>query len=145
MTKLEKIVFNLPNAWHGQGTETVWAEPIGQNLFRIDNVPFYVFGISFNDLVEGKKDGNLFQFKKKVSSKGHSTYRILIENVDNVKWERFWKPLKEIGCSFEGAKIGTIQLLAVDIPPNVKIGKAFKLLEKGEAAGIWDFEEACVG
>ena len=36
-------------------------------------------------------------------------------------------------------------LLAVDIPPNVDIHKAYELLDYGEQAGIWGFEEGHCG
>jgi uncharacterized protein DUF4265 len=49
---LVKITFALePEAWHGYRTETVWAEKLGRNRYRLRNTPFYAFGVSAEDVV----------------------------------------------------------------------------------------------
>jgi hypothetical protein len=35
----------------------------------------------------------------------------------------------------------TESLYAIDIPPTVNINEAYKVLEQGEADGVWEFEE----
>jgi hypothetical protein len=37
----------------GKMTETVWAVTVGPNRFRLDNVPWFAYGISLGDVVEG--------------------------------------------------------------------------------------------
>ena len=46
--------------------------------------------------------------------------------------------------TYESAEMNTL-LLAVDVPPGVDVYAAYTLLEKGEADGIWYFEEGHCG
>ena len=40
--------------------ETLWAESVGPDLYRLDNIPFYAKGIALDDIVEASKRGNEF-------------------------------------------------------------------------------------
>lgn len=46
--ELAKIYIDLLNHW-AIGGECLWATPLGNNLYRIENVPFYAYGLSFKD------------------------------------------------------------------------------------------------
>ena len=76
---LVTIVVNLePDAWHGYGTETVWAEKVGGNRYRLRNTPFYAFGVSAEDVVFAEPDDEARLVFSSVSLRGgHSTYRII--------------------------------------------------------------------
>ncbi|WP_434148423.1 DUF4265 domain-containing protein [Methylocaldum gracile subsp. desertum] len=144
---LVKVVFFLgADQWHGYDTESVWAEKIADNRCRIRNTPFYAKGVSFEDVVfVREKDGSLF-FEAISIAAGHSTYRILLDKaIRESDFSKYWSPLEELGCTYEGADRGNMLLLAVDVPPNVDIHKAYELLDKGEKAGIWGFEEGHCG
>jgi Domain of unknown function (DUF4265) len=43
-----KILFN-------DGNETVWAQQVGDHLYRIDNAPFYTYQVSCNDIVHAEQ------------------------------------------------------------------------------------------
>ena len=74
---------------------------------------------------------------------GHSTYRIFLSNTETLKrFQEYWAPLEAVGCTLERA---TERLFAVDVPPEADIYRVYDALTKGEAAGVWDFEEAHVG
>ena len=144
---LVKVVFVLgKDQWHGYETESVWAEKITETRCRIRNTPFYAKGVSFEDVVfVQRQDGDLF-FKSTSIAAGHSTYRILLEkNVSNTEFLKYWNLLEKLGCSYESADKGKMLLLAVDVPPNVDIHKAYDLLDKGEKAEVWGFEEGHCG
>ncbi len=139
-----KVTFVLDEAdWHSHATETVWAEPVGGDRFRLDNVPFYAYGVSYDDTVVATEtdEGRLVQ---RVSERGgHSTYRIFVSDPEAVEgFRQSWAPLQALGCTLERA---TRRLLAVDVPPEADIHEVYSGLAKGEAAGVWDFEEAHVG
>ena len=76
---LVKIFFELDDDAHNEvGTESLWAQAQSNNLFKIDNIPFYVYGVSSDDLVEiNVRDNNLF-FSKVVQRSGHSTLRVFL-------------------------------------------------------------------
>jgi hypothetical protein len=52
MSERVKIDFQLnPEDQQGHETEKVWAERVGTNEFRVLNSPFFVFGMSADDVV----------------------------------------------------------------------------------------------
>ncbi len=138
---LVKILFELDgDAWHGYSTETLWAEPVGGTRYRLRNSPFYAFGVSAEDIVFAKADSGVLRFHGVSIAAGHSTYRILRADVGDATFERLWRPLAELGCSYEEGKV-----LAVDVPPNADIYQVYALLEAGEESGAWEFDEGHCG
>jgi len=137
--KMVKIIFQLDENIHQAGTESIWASKVGENLYRVENVPFYAKGVSFADCVSVTVESKELIFLKVVEKSGHSTYRIYLYSPSQLaQFEEFWKPLQEAGCTYEKA---TSNLFAIDIPPATDISRVFDLLTNGESAGIWDFEE----
>jgi hypothetical protein len=119
------------------------AIPIGKDLYRLDNVPFYVYGVSYKDVVRARKADSLFEFRKVEERGGHSTYRIfLVNDSTRSRFKEYWKALERLVCSYEK---GTEILIAMDVPLEADIYKAYQVLEKGEEDGIWDFEEGYCG
>src|SRR5215471_4834417 len=141
--KMVKIRFELePGAWHGSGTETLWATPVGPNQYRLENVPFFAFGVSWEDVVLAKQDGPHRVFVEVLLRGGHSTYRLLPVGTWTESFERYWAPLAAAGCAYEG---GPARLRAVDVPPQADLHEVYKALRAGEATGVWDFEEGHCG
>src|SRR5436190_14677784 len=136
-----KVFVALPNSdWHNYVSESLFAKPLGAELFELRNVPFYAKGLSCNDVVKAKLKGKDLWIDSVRSSGGHSTYRFfLMDAVDDEKWKRYWQPMESIGCAYERA---TNRLFAVDVPPKADIYRVYELLDIGERAGVWGFEEA---
>lgn len=141
---LVKVSFPLPpDSIPGGGTETVWAEDLGSGSYRVRNSPFYIKGISFEDIVRAKEKDDQLLFSDVAARGGHSTYRLFLRGGRSEEdFIRAWEPLEQLGCSYEGA---TKRLLAIDVPPEANIYQAYKRLQDGEAAGIWDFQEGHCG
>lgn len=140
---MKRMVFNLDaGSWHGSATETVWVEPLESGNYRVENSPFYAFGVSYMDIVGGIDDDGLLIFDGVISRGGHSTYRIIKSSEGGNSFANYWVPLQQIGCTYEEGLNG---LLSVDIPPEIDIFLAYELLERGENAGVWSFEEAHCG
>jgi hypothetical protein len=141
-TKKVKIQFNVdPNDQRGVKTESLWAEEIGSRRFRILNSPFYLFGISAEDVVEAEEAEGRLRFQIVVSRGGHSTYRIFLQDGRTIKdtdFRIYWDPISAVGATFENADD---HFVAVDIPPGRDVAAIYELLEKGEQDGIWAFEE----
>jgi hypothetical protein len=136
---LVRVVFELePNAWHGSATERLWAEPVVVGRYRLRNTPFFVFGVSAEDIVFAKERQGRLLFAGVSLRGGHSSYRIAVS--DQHLFDRSWKHLQALGCSYEEG-----QVLAVDVPPRADIHEVYELLEAGERAGAWDFEEGHCG
>lgn len=131
------------NAWHGHATEDLWAEKINEGKYKIRNVPFYAFGVSHMDIVSTYTKEEIVYFSKVLIHSGHSTYRIILDkNVDEKKFEEFWTPIQELGCSYEE---GIGRLYAIDVLPTSDINEVYRLLEKGVKSKVWDFEEGDCG
>lgn len=137
--KLVKILFH-PNDDHYTTTETLWAEPLGDDTYRLRNTPFYFYGASSADIVHAApgSDG-LLEFQEVVERGGSSTYRILVRDaVEPTRFEKFWQPLGEAGCSLERA---AARFYAVDVPSGTNVDQVVALLAKGEENGVWAWEE----
>lgn len=94
-------------------------------------------------MVEAPTIGNQNVMRALVERGGHSTYRIFVSNSAPLKrFPEFWLPLEGLGCTVERA---TERLFGVDVPPEADIYKVYDLLQAGEAASVWGFQEAHVG
>lgn len=134
---LQQVTFNLvPLSLHGSASETLWAEPIGNNAFRLRNTPFYVYGVSAEDIVLALRSDGILIFDSVIQHSGHSTYRIIVQ--DTMRFRDFWTPLQSLGCTYEEGQGG---LFAIDVPPDADIYAVFKHLEAGEKSMVWGFEE----
>jgi len=141
----QKILFELEKADHHDfAAETIWAEVLGENKYRLLNIPLYIYGASFGDIVVAyeKDEETAFPIVEEVVERsGHSTYRIFVFEgaVDNPEFDKYWEPIEAEGCSFEGQKGN--KMLGVDVPPEANINLVFRFLQNGENAEIWGFEE----
>jgi len=142
MSTKAKILVEVPESLIGSTTETLWVEK-AEGGYRLLNSPFYARGISYRDVVRASAvDAEMMRLEEKVSSAGHSTYRLLI--TDGVDWKERWAELEALGCSYEEAHNDGFRLLSVDVPPETNIHTAYTLMEAGESVGAWTFEEADV-
>jgi hypothetical protein len=125
-------------------TESVWAKPIGDGLFVLDNVPFFAYGLSLGDKVYAQRaSDSLLEYSGVAEHGGHSTYRVfLADSVASARVETYWKQLRSLGCDRE---IATARLWSLDLAPSVNIFSVYCVLEEAEAEGVWSFEEAHVG
>ena len=140
-----KVMFELePSDWHDHATESVWAIPLGDNKYQVQNVPFYAYDVSYDDTViaEPNEEGQLIV--QHVDQRGgHSTYRVILNpGTTDRDFERAWDKLEHLGSSYERA---TDRLIAVDVPPETDIYQAYAALESGERDNVWGFEEAHCG
>lgn len=145
---LVKVVVQLEpdeNSWHSYGAESMWAEDLGQGRYRLRNVPFAAYGLSNEDVVRAEPDEDRLQITGVAIRGGHSTYRVILQSGTDLKSSEFkhhWEPLQRLGCSYESSED---RILAIDVPPRADIYEVFRLLEQGEEAEVWDFEEAHCG
>ena len=67
---------DLPEHW-GTGGEAMWARPVGDDLYEIDNLPFYAYGINLGDVVRAvaPDDESKPEIQEVVEYRGHRTLR----------------------------------------------------------------------
>ena len=117
--ELVKIVFNLSENSEPVATESLWAEPLGSNLFRLRNVPFYLYGVSEQDIVKAEENDGRLVLTGIVERGGHSTYRVFLsEQTSEEQFSKGWVSFHEMGCTHERA---TRRLVAIDVPPHADV------------------------
>ena len=119
---MTKIVFRVEAEDGSVEVETSWATRVGEDLYRIENSPFYAYSVSWLDVVRApfsKLEGRP-TFEAVVQKSGHRTIRIIFDppvvagNVSDVVLQG----LVSMGCSYEGANPGYI---CIDVPPKVDL------------------------
>ena len=122
--------------------ETLWADALGENLYRLDNLPWYAYRVSLQDIVEAKPDevGQL-RMVRIAEKSGNRTLRVRCEIGDTdgeltYESRQFLVGLTERGCSYEGAdKI----LIAINVPPQVRLEDVVAYLE--ESGFEWEYAD----
>lgn len=135
MSEHVKIVFRLDKDADGyppREFESMWAVPLGEGRYRLDNIPFYATEVSAEDVVTASMVNGELLFERLLEEGGHSTVRLLCWNDGEIEPVR--TALRNMGCSSELSDIRG--LIAVDIPPSVDYREVRKFLIDGAPALI---------
>jgi hypothetical protein len=97
--------------------ETLWAFDLGGDHYRLDNTPWYAYGISWQDVLEARpdQDGQL-QLVKVVSKSGNRTVRVTAEEPFKDEW---LEKIVSLGASYEGA---SRRYIGINIPQGLNLG-----------------------
>ena len=136
----EKIVVMMDSHWAGVGGEGIWAFPLGNDLYRVDNIPIYAYGLNAQDIVRATPDNpDECPIVRRVESRsGHRTLRMFLpEAMSEADRDALLEQLKSWGASYEGA---SKRLIAIDIPPEGAFDRIWDRLQELEDAGRLDFE-----
>ena len=122
------------------GVETLWAAHLGDDLYELRNVPFLAYGYSELDVVTTVEvDGRRFVTGKSCAS-GHSTYRLILPvGTDAQLSAEMWRPLQELGCTYERANR---RLIAIDVPPRTDVYAVYRVLEGEREQSIGNLRRA---
>jgi hypothetical protein len=96
--------------------ESVNVTEVGRGTYRVENVPFYVRGVSLGDIVTAKeRDGELW-YRKTIEKSGNGTIRVFCKSgFDAGKGRKIMDELSKRGFIFEF--LGK-SLAAGNIPEN---------------------------
>ena len=139
-----KIGFPLKqdeDGWPPTTRENLWAVDLGGGRYRIDNIPFYVRGISDEDIVAAatdNEDGRLV-FSELIEASANSTFRLIVSAEEEISEVR--KTFRDLGCPSEQV---SPRLFSLHIPESVPIKPIAILIEQGERDGRWEFEEGAL-
>jgi hypothetical protein len=101
--------------------ETPWAAPVGANLYRLDNSPFFAYDVSWQDIIEAEPDEDGFlKFVRVVEKSGNRTIRIILDPPSDKSGasQRVLDTLIEMGCSYEGLNSA---YLSINIPASIDL------------------------
>jgi hypothetical protein len=95
--------------------ETPWAERVG-DFFRLDNLPWFAYGVSDDDIVEAAptEDEGVFDFIRVHTPSGNRLVRIIFD--DPEMGLPVLAHLARMGCHYEGYNKAFV---AVSIPATV--------------------------
>lgn len=138
-----KVIFELEqdeDNYPPYGTESLWAEPLGEGRFRLENIPFFAVGVSCNDIVRATRQEEGLLFDELLEESGHTTVRVIVYDPNQVKV--FRDLLRERGCDSELSDIDG--LIAVDVPPGTDYRPIREMLEEGREQEVWGYEESAL-
>jgi hypothetical protein len=129
-----KVLFRIPDDEGGATVETLWAVPLGDDCYRLDNSPFYAYGVSWWDTVFAPINAQegLPTFQSVVAKSGNRTVRVIFDppvSPDNAS-DQVLQGLVALGCSYEGANPG---YMSVNIPPGVELQQVRSYLIQHDA------------
>lgn len=123
--------------------ENIHARHVVDDEYILDNSPFYVYDISFNDIVTAKISSERLLFHSVKKRGGHSTYRIKMPlGSKHSDFLFLFAKLKAFGCTFEGGVSNGRLLYSIDVPPNSDLEAVYRFLENAEKCEQCEFEEA---
>lgn len=100
----------------------MWATPVSADTFRLENSPFWAYGVSWQDVVSApfSEAEGFPTFSAVLSKSGNRTVRIALdlpieEGNDS---DDLLKGLVALGCSYEGMNR---RYISVNIPPEVQL------------------------
>lgn len=105
----------------GSDVETLWAVPVGEGLYRLDNTPFFTYRVSWKDVVRAEPDADgVLSFINVAEKSGNRTVRVITNGCDTTSKEAkpFLDGIIELGCSYEGFRP---RLISINVPPEVDL------------------------
>lgn len=118
--EMTKIVIRVEDRDGSVNVETPWATKVGEDLYRLENSPFYAYSVSWQDVVRApySDEEQRPTFVETVEKSGHRTVRIIFDPPveDGNDSDKRLKEIVALGCSYEGANTSYV---CVDIPPDV--------------------------
>jgi Domain of unknown function (DUF4265) len=124
-----KVLFRVPDEEGGAEVETLWATHLGSDNYRLDNSPFYAYGVSWEDVVTApfNPEEGFPTFERVVSKSGNRTIRVIFQTPIETgnESEQLLHGLIALGCDYEGANR---KYISVNIPPGIDLDAVRKYL-----------------
>src|SRR4051812_34924482 len=106
--KRQKIYFRLnqdedghpPTPW-----ESLWGKQINDNIFEIDNIPFYAINVSPGDRVKAELVDGRYEYRNTTLRSGNSVFRIYVYDESRIPLARDHFRLLGVQSEFAGGKM----------------------------------------
>jgi hypothetical protein len=119
-------------------SEGLWATPLGEGRYRIENVPWFARNLAAGDVVSAVEHEGDRWIMQGLEWSGHLTVRVAHRDPAAVL-----EALADLGVRGESAA-PAYEIMALDIPPDADFRAIRARLRAGKSAGTWDYDEACV-
>jgi len=142
MENQERVFFVQKNKKGEFETESIWCSIIGENQFKIDNIPFIANRIALDDIIlaEFDENENAYYFDDFVSISGNTTIRLFFYETNYIEDTR--RILSKYGCETE--VLLQKKIVAVNVPKQVDYSVIKHYLDNGEFKNKWIYEESCL-
>ncbi|MFJ4347442.1 DUF4265 domain-containing protein [Pseudomonas sp. NPDC089401] len=141
---MEKVYIELKvvDGYPPVRVESVWAEKVAENVYKVSNIPFYSKQVCLDDEVRTSRgiDGEAV-FVGIESDEGNSTVRIIFFGDNESLSLLILADLSGMGCSWEGL---SKKFFSVNVPENIDFEQIVGYLEKKSEAGVLDYEYGMV-
>lgn len=134
------------SGWPPAESEGLWAQPVGAGRFRLDNTPWFIRGVAADDVVEAEPDdAGVLWFVRVVERRDRVVVRVIPRSDGPLRGDQqaVLDAFAALGVTGEGMS-SPVNMVALDIGPDVPHGAVKGLLQSGEADSRWHFEEGCV-
>jgi hypothetical protein len=134
-----KIHVDLPNHW-ATGGESLWAEHLGSDRYRLENVPFYAYDLNFHDIVEARAASPELRpsVLRVIERSGHQTLRVFFEEgVPEAERIARLQSLTSLHVSFERCNA---RYFALDLEPGASMDSVRERLDHWEREGVLAYE-----
>jgi len=135
-----KIRFPLEQDESGyppESSETMWAVPLGDGRYILDNIPFYAKLVSDGDVISASViDGDL-TFQEVLEASRNCTIRII--TLDDSDGAEVRNILENIGCKVEGS--GTSGFFSVSFDKDI-YQSVIELINEFSEKELIDYEES---
>jgi hypothetical protein len=134
------------DGWPPAESEGLWAEPVGGHLYRVDNTPWFAFGVAADDVIEARQDADgVLWFVQVRERGGHTVVRVIPREDGPLGGDRqsVLDVFEPLGVGAEGMS-SPINMVALDIGPDASLSSVKSLLASGESDGRWYYEEGCI-
>jgi hypothetical protein len=124
--------------------ETLWAVPVDTNLYRLDNSPFFAYGISWQDVIEARPGKDQFlEYARCVKKSGNRTLRMIFQDYqsDDQPAQEVLAGLRNLGCSYEGMQP---RMISINVPAKVNLGAVTDFLNK-QFGLQWEYADPTYG
>jgi hypothetical protein len=136
---LAKLRVDLPNHL-ATGGDSMWARVLENDLYEIDNIPFYAYGINYRDVVYATSDAPDLkpEIRNVVKRSGHQTLRIIFKSgISKDKQAPYLEYIRTAGASIERA---SESYLAIEVPPSAGWEELRAYLDRLKGQQVLEYE-----
>jgi hypothetical protein len=144
--KVRFVLERDEDGWPPAESEGLWAEPVGGDLYRLDNTPWFARGVAAADLIEAKPDADgMLSFVQIRGRGGRIVVRVIPRDDGPLGGDRqgVLDVFQPLGVGAEGMS-SPVNMVALDIGPGASLSSVKSLLVTGESDGRWYYEEGCI-
>jgi hypothetical protein len=135
---LVKVHFELKEPDMGSSGESLWAAPVGSNLYELRNSPWHVRTVNWLDVVEAIPEAEDLrpEFVRVHERSGHRTIHLFISDVGQSSSKVILHKCNQLGATYEGMNN---RVFALDFAPEIDIAPAIQYLQSMQECGWADW------